>query len=353
MDQHQKQRVRKSLVFVLAACLCGCIVVCGTGCTKHKKQVAESIADIQKREGVPVRAITVQPGCIAAVENAGGTAEGIFQSSITAIANGRITQINVKVGDYVEKNASLMTIVPDAAQTFAVSKVQLDNAEKARDRIKALVAQGGASQEMLDNAETELAVAREAVGSMEKSEFVLAPFAGTITAVYPSPNSIIAKEKPLIDIARLDKIRLSVTVSELIINRFKTGQPATVVVGSDTIRGTVGEVSLAGSANHTFTLDVMFDNKNHVIKPGMYLTANVVVAQKNGVLSLPLETVLSDGTEHYVYVIIDGTAYRVSVVPGMRGDDHIEIKEGLHAGDMVVTEGATNLSENTKVKIVP
>ena len=54
-----------------------------------------------------------------------------------------------------------MTIVPDAAQNVTVSQVQLDNAEKTRDRIKKLVELGGASQEMLDNAESALTAARE------------------------------------------------------------------------------------------------------------------------------------------------------------------------------------------------
>src|ERR1035437_7429924 len=114
MNQYQKHRIKKSMAFVFAACLCGFVVVCGTGCAKHKKQASESIADIQKREGIPVRTMTITPGTIEAAENVGGTAEGFFQTTISSITAGRITAIHVKVGDYVEKNKSIMTIVPDA-----------------------------------------------------------------------------------------------------------------------------------------------------------------------------------------------------------------------------------------------
>jgi len=53
----------------------------------------------------------------------GGTAEGIFQTTINAVAGGRITSLNVKVGDYVSKGMSLMTLVPDIGQTFTVTKI--------------------------------------------------------------------------------------------------------------------------------------------------------------------------------------------------------------------------------------
>ena len=79
MNQYQKHRIKKCMAFVFAACLCGFVVVCGTGCAKHKKQASESIADIQKREGIPVRTMTITPGTIEAAENVGGTAEGFFQ----------------------------------------------------------------------------------------------------------------------------------------------------------------------------------------------------------------------------------------------------------------------------------
>jgi multidrug efflux pump subunit AcrA (membrane-fusion protein) len=68
---------------------------------------------------------------------------------------------------------------------------------------------------------------------------------------------------------------------------------------------------------------------------------------------LPLETVLTDNTGKYVYVVTNGNAHRTPVVLGMRGDDRYEIKDGLQSRDVVVTDGASNLSDNLKVKIVP
>ena len=82
----------------------------------------------------------------------------------------------------------------------------------------------------------------------------------------------------------------------------------------------------------------------------MYLTARVVVTRKDGVLSLPMETVLSDGDTRYVYVVTNGNVHRADIVLGLRGDDHYEIIDGLQSGDVVVTGGASNLSDNSQSK---
>lgn len=339
-------------VILLFLCPMVCFALLTGSCTRKKTEKVESVADIQKREGIPVRILTVVPRTLEVTEIAGGTAEGLLQTTVTTIGAGRITDIKVKVGDYVEKNTALMTMDLDAAQNFQLAKTQFESALKTCDRIKALVEQGGASQEMLDNAQTALAAAREALNATRKSEFIQAPFAGTIMAIYPSAGSVIDKTKPVVDIARLDKIRLKATVSEAVINRFKNGQPALAALSGDTIRGSVTEVSLVGSASHTFTVEITLENTRRLIRPGMYLTATVVVERRTSILTLPLETILAEGETKYVYVIKNGLARRTAVTTGMRGGGSYEIVEGLFAGDTVVNAGAGNLTDGAKVKIV-
>lgn len=343
----------RSVIRCLTFCACACMVLAAAGCTAKKKETVETIENIQKREGIPVRTMVVRPDSIAAFELSSGTAEGYYQTTIGAGMAGRIAAINVRVGDQVARDSSLMVIDPDMPQNYALAKTQYDNAGKARDRVKALAEQGGVSQEVLDQVDAGYAAAKEGMQSALKSQFVLAPFAGTVVSIDAELNNSVDHGKNLVTLAKLDKIRIPMNVSESSINRYKAGQKAYAIVGDDTIPGSIEKVSMAGqSVGHNFEVDAVFNNPGRILKPGMYVTVRVIVANKAGVIAIPMETVISDGARKYVYVIQKGIAKRTEIAAGIRGGDRYEITSGLAAGDTIVESGAGNLTDGALVKIV-
>ena len=124
-------------------------------------------------------------------------------------------------------------------------------------------------------------------------------------------------------------------------------------VGNRT-KGRVVKVPLAGSPDsHSFHVETAFHNKNRLLRPGMFVTVHVIVDEKSDALTLPVETIISEGEEKYVFVVRDDKAYKTSLRLGVRGGDAFEILEGLKADDLIVASGASRLSEGVKVRIVP
>jgi membrane fusion protein, multidrug efflux system len=325
-----------------------------TGCAAKKtEEKAESISDIQRREGVPVRIIAAKDTSIEEYEMLGGTAEGYIQTTLSAGMAGKISVLNVKVGDFIAQDASLMTIAPDMPQNYEVVKQQVENAQKSKDRITALAAQGGVPQQVIDDVNTSLFVAKEGLESVRKSQFVLAPFSGTIVNVFQMINSIVGHSTDLATIAKIEKIRVPLTVSDIMINRFKIGQKAFAVTGTDTIEGMIEKVALAGvDANHTFKVEAVFENPKRILKPAMYVPVKVITATKANAITLPLDAVIADGSRKYVYIINGDVATSSNVATGIRSGNVFEIVAGVQVNDKIVVSGSSLLFDGTKVKVV-
>lgn len=323
------------------------------GCKKDLEEKSESIEDIQKRQGIPVRVLKVEKTTISSYEILGGTAEGFYQTTISAKIPGKITGVHVEVGDNVNLNQTLFSIEPDNAQNFNLAKTQYETSKKSRERLMALAEQGGVSQEIVDQVEAGYIAAKENMDAIRKSQFVPAPFAGTVVNVFLTNNSRIAAEDKLAIIANIDKIRIPLVVSDVLINKFRAGLHAIAMIGDDSIVGKIDKVSLSGQElTHTFVVEAVFNNPHKVLKPGMYIPVKVVLENKKDVIALPLDAVNANGSEKYVFTVVDSIARKVPVKVGIRDGELLEIVSGLNTGDMAVIFGASMLMDGKKIRIV-
>ncbi len=350
---NKREAISKLLRISLSASVAFCIMVPFAGCSK-KEEPAQSIEEIQRQEGVPVRVLAVQRASISAMETVSGVAQGYDQAKVTAVMPGRISSVKVKVGDRVTKNRSLMTIDPDdRTKSYSLIKQKLNDATRQRDRLKALSEEGAVSAEMLEKVELQIDEARQGLQNIRKAQFVLAPFSGTVVGVFQNVNNSVGPGAALLELASLEKVRVVSVVSDALVHRFRPGQTALAVVGGDTLTGKLDRVPLAGSAETlSFTIETVFDNPDMVIRPGMYVPVKIVVDQKDDAQVLPLETVIAEGSRQFLYIVRDGKAFKTEVKTGIRNGYDVEIVGGVEPGERVVSSGAGLLNDGVKVKVV-
>ena len=324
------------------------------GCSaKKEEEKTESISDIQRRDCIPVRVTVAAVASIQGYELLGGTAEGYMQTTLSAGVPGKISKLNVKVGDNISQEASLMTIEPDIPQNYDLVKQQYENALKSQGRIQALAEQGGVSQQIIDDINTQVYAAKEGLESVRKSQFVLAPFSGTVVSLFQMVNSKVGPGAELAKIAKINNIRIPIVVSDIIINKFKAGQTAYAMVGSDTLKGSIEKVALAGAqGTHTFIVEAVFKNPRRVIKPAMYVPVKVITENRENAITLPMDAIISEGAQKYVYLISNETAVKSVVTLGIRSGDIYEVVSGVQDGDQVVVNGSSLLADGSKVNIV-
>ena len=87
----------------------------------------------------------------------------------------------------------------------------------------------------------------------------------------------------------------------------------------------------------TYTVTLLLDKKLDALKPGMTGNVDVIIAQKQNVLRLPVTAINPRNGRATVQVLgKDGKTETRDVTTGLKGDDDIEITSGLDVGDKVV-----------------
>lgn len=86
-----------------------------------------------------------------------------------------------------------------------------------------------------------------------------------------------------------------------------------------------------------------------VPRAGMSAVADLKVADKQHVLSVPAAAVVHDGDQDIVWLVTSGVAHRHVVRLGAQGDTAVEVASGLNSGDVIVTAGADKVHDGQKL----
>jgi macrolide-specific efflux system membrane fusion protein len=89
-----------------------------------------------------------------------------------------------------------------------------------------------------------------------------------------------------------------------------------------------------------YGIDVTIDLPNAQVKPGMTGTATVIIASKQGVLTVPNLAIRTTAGRRYLQVLKDGEAVDTDVTFGIANDTTTEVVSGVAEGDLVVLPAA-------------
>jgi multidrug efflux pump subunit AcrA (membrane-fusion protein) len=135
---------------------------------------------------------------------------------------------------------------------------------------------------------------------------------------------------------------VTLDLSEFDVGRIHTGAPVRISVdalGGQELGGHVrdiasGGVDTGGVVNFPVIISL---NSHHRLRPGMSVSARVIVSQRRDVVRIPLAAVADkDGRPSVIVRDRSGAVRRRSVELGLRGAEFVEVRSGLHAGERVV-----------------
>jgi len=151
-------------------------------------------------------------------------------------------------------------------------------------------------------------------------------------------------------VADLSRLEVRVRFDELDGVRIAAGQRATVAFDAlpgAKLEGVVDKVSPGASGQAGgpsfyrygqrpwFEVAIRLLQTDPRLKPGITAEAEIVVAERRGVLSLPVEAIHEDKTGVWVSLVRGRRTQRQPVKLGLRTQDKVEVVEGLRAGDRV------------------
>jgi HlyD family secretion protein len=193
------------------------------------------------------------------------------------------------------------------------------------------------SQASVDNA----AAAVDTAQANLANAVVTAPTAGVVATVVSAVGETAAN--PFMTLANTTSIVLRGTIGETDIPKLKPGLVASITVDAiGTAARMTGKVtSLDPVATiqqgvPVYGIEVTIDVPNPQVKPGMTGTASVVIASKQGVLTVPNLAIRSTSGRRYVQVLQGGEVVDAQTTFGISNDTVTEVVSGLAEGDLVV-----------------
>ena len=283
------------------------------------------------------------------------TVEAYVVNNIMPQQGGRIRKINVEVGDYVSKGQILAEM--DRLQLDQLA-LQIQNDDAEYERIKSLYEEGGMSRSDFEAAELGYKVRKSNYQNVEENTILRSPVTGYVTARNFDVGDMFAMSAPLFTVQQVVPVKLLVGISESEYTKVKKGDTVTLTVDAlpgRTFRGKIDRLyPVIDAATHTFKAEVVVDNQNRVLRPGMYARVTVNFGSRSSVVVPDQALVKQEGTgTRFIYVLQeDGTVKYLPVKTGRHIGTEYEIIEGLQDGWKVVVKGQAALRDGVKVNVL-
>ncbi len=253
-----------------------------------------------------------------------------------------------------------------AEQTGTVrqAKAVLDDSKLKRDRAAKLVEQGVVSRAELDTADSDYKVAlsryqdaleeirnRQGLLAQRRSELALAKQQLADTSVYAPMDGVVQEKKasvgaylaagaPVVDLVRINPLRLRAEIPERESHNIRNGQSVRVSAEGDpnSYLGYIKRLSpTIGEQNRVLVVEADVPN-NGSLRPGAFVKAEIVTNQSSTAVTVPSSALVTFAGIEKVIVIEGGKAVEKAVTTGRRGPDWVEIRSGVNVGETVVVD---------------
>lgn len=253
-------------------------------------------------------------------------------------------------------------IVTEATGTVRQAQALLDEAKVKFERDQVLVQRGVLARAQLEGAEAEYKVAlsryqdaieeirnRQALVVQRRSELeiarqqlsdcaIYAPFDGVIQEKRASVGEYLAAGAPVVNLVRMDPLRLRAEVPERESRSVHVSQDVRVTLEGDAnvYAGKIARISPAITAqNRVLIVEAEVRNNGH-LRPGSFARAEIVSADSTPALAVPATAVVTFAGIDKVILAQGGKAVETPVTLGRRTTDWVEVLSGLKAGDPVI-----------------
>lgn len=364
-----KKIVIAVLVVILALSLAGC----GQETVEEEKEtyIAVEVESVQKQD--------------IFVEN-------IFSGNVYADKDvyvmpkivGKVEEVKVSVGDFVEKDDILFILNEEDIQNqvdlaraaynsalanYERTKEQIENAKDAFQRTKELYEEGAVSKAEYDQAklaasdksleaiQAQVNQARvgynQALDALDNAQ-VKAPISGTVTSVNIEEGEYATNSSPAVVIMDMENVKIVVNVTESIINKLYPGKEVTVEIDAAELKTQAEIETVSDSVNPQtglYEVKIRVPNDSN-IKSGMFASVIVPTDIRENVIAIPAQAVLQKEDGKVVYTVDGDKAVENTVETGLDIGDRIEITTGLSEGAQVIIKGQDYVSEGTNIKVV-
>jgi membrane fusion protein (multidrug efflux system) len=280
---------------------------------------------------------------------------------IVSEADGRVERLMAEEGHFVQQGQPLATLVRgDAEMLRQKARVRAMNARVAYNRAKEMFGKELLSQGDYDKAVMEKEVAEQELAEAEwrlGKTTIRAPFTGQVTDRMINAGQHVRPGDSLFTLTDFDPLIARIFLPERDVIALQQGREVHLALRAAsevTFKGRIRQISpVVDTSTGTVKITVEAVNPPAAVRPGAFVTVNIIRETKPNAIRIPREAVIRELREAHVFVAQGNTAKRRDVTLGIEEGDFIETLSGLKPGEKVIVAGQGALKDGSAIKVMP
>lgn len=273
---------------------------------------------------------------------------------------GRIIELPLLEGQEVKEGDILVRLDEALVRAeLADATARYEFAAGNQKRAQTLARSGNVTERARDeadtNAQTSLAAVELAKTRLSK-HIIRAPFPGTVGLRVVSPGAYIGIGVPIVNLEKIDTLKVDFKLPELYLADIKTGQSIEVMLDAlpgRTFNGTIYAIDPHVDVNgRSLSIRATLPNTDGSLRPGLFARLLVKGLTEREVVMVPESAIVPRGGDNVVFAIEGGKAVESRVKLGNRKAGFVEILDGLKTDASVVTAGQQRLRNGSSVEII-
>ncbi|MET3008400.1 efflux RND transporter periplasmic adaptor subunit [Stenotrophomonas koreensis] len=370
-------RARKLLPWKRNAVVAGLLAVLASACggppgagkdDKNKKEDAP----------VPVTVVAAEQRTVDVVATALGTVAAQNTVTVSPQVGGQLMSLHFTEGGKVTKGQVLARIdarsnqasVAEAEAALRQNQAALATARANYERANSPAYRQYVSKTDLDTQRNEVTRLEAAVAAAQASlggarvqlqyTTVTSPINGIAGIRNVDAGNVVAAGTGLVTITQTQPIQVVFNLPERQLGALRQARAAGSVPVEVSERGAAKVLASDGSLDvidnqisadsGTFRARAVFANDNDALWPGQFVNVRLRLGSIDNAVVIPAPAIQRGPDGDFVYVVQDDAVRQQKVTVGIEVDDrHVQVSDGLKAGDRVVTEGQFRLKPGSKV----
>jgi membrane fusion protein (multidrug efflux system) len=366
MDKPPMRRRLRSLAIISAL-----LVVVGALAAVKALQIGRMV-DAGSKQAPPPETVTsaeVRAEVWESLLSAVGSLTAVQGVTVAAELAGKVVTIAFEPGSTVK--AGQVLVQQDTSSETAQLRSAEATATLARtnlERMSKLLQRHTISQAEYDRAEAafkEAAAQGETIRAAIAKKSIRAPFAGQLGVRLVNLGQILKEGEPIVSLQSLDPVYVDFQLPQQQLPLVRTGLGVRIGVDASAGQPIEGRITTINpqvdSATRTIRVQATVANPKKELRPGMFVTVNVVLPPQDKVLAIPATAVLSAPYSDSVYIVEEAppgqgrpatlTVRQQFVRLGEKRGDFVAVVSGLSAGQRVVSTGVFKLRHGQSVTV--
>lgn len=330
---------------------------------KNLEEELKGLSNGEDENAIKVRIQSVKKEKTSHSFNVTGTAKAENLAYISPEMNGQIKRIHVKKGQVVKKGQLLISLnsnivssqINELKKRLELAEVMYEKQKKLWDEKIGKEIDYLQAKNQKESLEANLLTLNAQLGM----SIIRAPFAGIVDEIYVKKGEMAMPGRQVIDLVNLNIMEIEADISEKYLPYIHKGD--TVMITFPTYPELKKDVviyrtgNIINTANRTFKISIKFSNKDKKIKPNML--AEITLSDYEGDdITVPSIVIRSDRIGSFVFIVKAEDKKKIAekryIKTGLHTGDKTIVLSGLNAGEEVITDGYSIVTNGSDLEII-